>query len=235
MSRAMACGLCNSVQSRPEFRNKDNVSVRPPFPLDLELLNFTCVSCRAPLRQLRSPSQPSLETCWNQWSERMVSEEDYEVLLRRRRRPRLDGTCMVHVVWAWHPMIGDPQWDRRVVQQIDQDEHLRDVSTATLLVLPPGPYDKSWWLEAVGGRFNEVWLIREHVMQGREGPWPSVRAELSLTYTLSSWGLQRTKHYWPSACLSGRDYCPLASDRELEEAWLDFVRRNVQIGAGDER
>ena len=202
------------------------------FPGRLVLAEMPCPNCQLGYLAGHHTTRPDNHFGWTANSEVMKEGKDYQVA---DCDPgfRLDGSKPLFVSWLWTPMEDDDAISRRLIESIVPDEDFRRNDVASLLVMsaesiPVDAYTR------VAARFDMTILLQPHVTMGANGPYPSVRAERSITTTFSSVGLRAVRHYWPAYTLRVEDYVPLFTNSELAIRWGAHARKNFTVQTPEE-
>jgi hypothetical protein len=198
--------------------------VPPPWSPMYELWTGTCPNCKSPIRSLFT-TKDSRPLNWLVTDEDLLWGADYKgIYTRRRGRSRL-GVMPVNVVWAWVP-ARTPEFVYRLAERI-QEIILADPSKSLVIVLP---YGVVWTdLLSLEPKIDDIWELGPHVMQGEVGPYPSLRAELSLKQTFAQQRLNMIYHFWPSASLDPKGYIPIGTADEVAQAWATFSRQKIAV------
>ncbi len=193
------------------------LEVGMPFWAKRELSDALCPGCNRPVRcdvPSYSPAEPSL---WMRQAETLQLGRDFQVLhgaFGSARAGAMPAVC----VWAWTPLPGG-EYEQMVVDAVASQAKRWD-GHRRLLVVPPGRTD--WPCES----YHEVWQVEPHVLQGAKGPYPSVRAERSLTKTVNP---RKFVFYWPSVSLPMTGMQELVGWQDLAKTWARESRRSLQV------
>jgi len=159
---------------------------------------------------------------WPVVAQQMVEGADY--VLANPIHKMLGKKPLV-ACWAWLPIMDDADLANKLVQAIKSDEDLRRADHETILVLA---YDEIMPdVMKVLPLFDVCVLLKNHVVEHPAGPYPSLRAELSIQTTWTASALIKVKHYWPAAAINEADYTPLATDDELAQTWGKYNRKTA--------
>jgi hypothetical protein len=164
---------------------------------------------------------------WTKSKQHLEEGRDYTVL-RRRPRSRITGRKPLEVAWAWHPMPVSG-YDVLVGDSLASDDVWRDRTIASILILGSESDGTMAFRKDLKGSFDEVWRLLPHVMSGQQGPYPSLRAELSIVQTLHTLGLRRVAHYWPGASMYAQNRVVLASPADLAKMWSTYARSKIKL------
>ena len=227
-------GKCNGCgfKFEPEAHGKPQVFDNQIFPGRLILAEVPCPICQKGYLAGHHTTRPSNHFGWTAASEVMVEGKDY-LVADRDPGFRLDGSKPLYVSWLWTPMEDDDAISRRLIEMIVPDEDFRRNDVASLLVMSAEAVPADAYLR-VAPRFDMTILLQPHVTMGANGPYPSVRAERSITTTFSSVALRAVRHYWPSYTLRVEDYVPLFTNSELAIRWGAHARKNFTVQTPEE-
>lgn len=190
------------------------------------LYTAQCLSCGKTIRHAHPHT--GRHCSWSGWSEQMLPGEDCEF----RRTPRgatIDGSKPVEVYWAWHPM---GEWfDGKImhmirvsyIESLNKDSH-------RVVVVKAGPGDQlpDRWCNILGPCVDQIVAMPEKHFSDAQGPFPSLRAELTMVKTMRTLGMSKLTYYWPTLALPVDSYKPVFDDATLAATWSEYARLNIQ-------
>lgn len=198
-------------------------NMRGPWACRYKLTTRSCPNCRSTIRSQETPFDAA-PVMWNMNVETMREGRDYKVL-KCRLGGLITGRMPLDVVWWWTPF--EDGINGNVINHLEMESVYTVRPSSTLLVV--APHIDPEWAFLGRGRFDQVWQLSSHMMQGARGPYPSLKAELAIRQTLCSLGLRKVTHFWPSVQLPADWYVPLGKDQELLRAWAMYARQNIKI------
>jgi hypothetical protein len=192
------------------------MEVGMPFWAKRDLSVAMCPGCSAQIRcdvPSYATTKPQL---WPSASEKMQPARDYDLIVSSNTKIR-EPTVLF---WLWTPLPSGCEFDDAMTAAVGRElmnwqDHRR------IAVVGPD------WNNKIDG-FNEVLRLRRHVMQGATGPYPSIRAEKSLTRTFDP---RKMIHYWPAATLPAAGYREIVGWQELAKTWARESRRGLKVTA----
>jgi len=211
------CLRCNAQvaasAASPVMGPQLHYHVSGPFPAVYDARTVACPSCHANHLVMMSSVSSLGHIVWPVAAQQMIEGADY-VLANPIHR--VSGKKPLVACWAWLPLMDDGALAGKLVAAIKSDEDLRRDDHETLLVLA---YDEIMPdVMKVLPLFDSCALLKSHVVERPAGPYPSLRAEMSIQTTWSASALVKVKHYWPAASLDEANYVALSPDEELTQA-----------------
>lgn len=198
-----------------------------PWPVSCNYFRGTCPACRRLMACSVSSADPETPHAWMKSDQFLDSDRNIKLIRKRRWPTPLVGKVPVRVVWWWHPMAGNKDFDRLIARQLSLDTGYRRYLEVSILIYGPG-MDVSWAFENERW-FDQVWQADKGVLQDQSGPYTSVRAEESLRQTFGSYNLKDITYFWPGAFLPKENYRPVMTNDELAREWAQHCRLNTPI------
>lgn len=199
-----------------------------PWPCDYRNRIGTCHNCGVSINACVNGVDQNNAVVWLKHNQILQPDSDYTIVRRRPHAMKIDGRRSTVAMWAYHPMTSSTEWTEKLEKVLSQSPELyKERQYASVLIYPPFA-DMNWALQNKKW-FDEVWQLNEKVMAGAAGPYPSLRAELSIVHTLSGFKLNQVAHVWPAVFLNPENYRRVESDDELVKSWAGYARSNLPV------
>ena len=196
------------------------------FPTTYTVDTITCKTCQNHHRRCCNMAIPGEIHSWNVRSESMIDGKDFE-WGNTQYKGAIDGSKPLNICWAWLPFSDENTLAKPLLGSIKSDEEFRRRDCHSLLVMEFDRFPKG--MIGLINMFDGVVLLKNQVMAGASGPYPSLRAEKSIVTTFAACNLRSVKHYWPAVTLEDRDYVEIADQETMRRALSRASRRNLTI------
>ena len=228
------CPECGVVLPYPVHPAKANI-VRKPWLVMCDITTYFCPVCRS---EVYSAAYSGVEAPVR-WVERVeipTEGTDYHIVRQRSRQNRrvgLSGALPVTVVWFYHPIRGDVQWDRKVASLVVDYAKTASADEELLLIVPTFIVVESF--PVLANLFHEVWQMKPELTPKDAGPYPDYKLEWKLARATQHLSVKHRVHFWPTLTMPPVDYRSPGTDEEMVRAWADYTRRHAGLTIRGER
>jgi len=191
-----------------------------------EMDHAQCYSCGTDHRLVKTDYAPSQTHSWTANVTYLLDGEDYDVIARRGGERKFDGSNKLVVAWCYHPLSNGHWIDKAITSHVRSDPVFAVPGVTRLAVLPWFASDA---LKQIADNMDEVWVLRKHVTLDAAGPFPSLRAEISIFDTLVEYKLSQVQCYWPSVFFSLRQHVPMMNREQMQTEWSNYARSHIQL------
>ena len=192
-----------------------------------EWVNVSCPSCGSRHRVLNTSYTSNRIWTWPANTEQLVDGEDYEVVFRRGGVRKFDGERPVTIAWCSHPLHGGHDYDRMVLESIRADPQFANPRKSTRLAILPAFASDA--MRAVADSVDEVWVLEDHVTCDAVGPFPSLRAEVSIFETLIWLRPTGFVCFWPTVFFAMKQFVSIVDQEALIRLWSAHSRMHIKV------